>query len=77
MACYRALLVWCSQAMAASSGAQKVEVEADVDLGNIQEVAVPAGVFGDALEALEREKRGEAVGALGLFKRKKQATEDE
>ncbi len=47
------------------------EVEADVDLGGIQEVAVPAAVFGDALEALERERRGESVGALGLFKRKK------
>ena len=64
------------QAMAASAG-QVEEVVADVDLGNIQEASVPAGVFGDALEALEREKRGETVGALGLFKRKKQASEEE
>jgi hypothetical protein len=58
--------------MASGDGVVKpAEVEADVDLGGIQEVAVPAAVFGDALEALERERRGESVGALGLFKRKK------
>ncbi len=65
------------QAMATDEGKPKEEEAADVDLGDIQEAAVPAGVFGDALEALEREKRGESVGALGLFKRKKTAAADD
>ena len=67
---------WQAIAATAGKGGEPAPVEADVDLGGIQEAAVPAGVFGDALEALERERRGENIGALGLFKRKKQAEEE-
>ena len=70
------------QAMAGAGDVTKpkeVQVDVDLDLGGIQEAPVPASVFGDTLEALEREKRGEAPGggALSLFKRKRHALVDE
>ncbi len=57
--------------------AETAAEEVDVDLGGIEEAAVPAGVFGETLAVLEAEKRGENVGALGLFKRRKQMEDDE
>ncbi len=66
----RSLCGVCAQVYAAvpfSRGPSKMD--------DVEERAVPESVFGEAREVLEREKRGENVGALGLFKRRRQDDE--